>query len=417
LAESLTEQTDKCKQYKQNLLKRKAELLADIQIFRKEINDHLDKLEKTSVKEIEDKFEALVIKIENEMKQLHSIKARVTSAYDKLAFQNKSEADEFVCVKKGQDVASKSRIKDSTTKGELMDIEFQPYNEICLQLKQKGSLGKCMAAADELLQTHTKTSYSVEEKSDPSFCDIISVCCTDDGVIIVADQNNRRLKRLDKNTFTVTDYYELHGRPYQVSSIRQGQLAVTVRPRKVQYVSLERQMKTEMHITTDFDCYGLAYANHNLYITDKNTSVYVYTLSGLKLKQYRMERQVFLDIVSLAVNPYTSRIYVSDYDNGLIELDQKGQVVRTFDDEQLHGTSCCVPLETDGLLVSGCDSKNVLQITSNGVLVAEVVRACKEKRGILAICCNKQISKMFVCRTLKNKIDVYDICKVNWFDK
>jgi uncharacterized protein YoxC len=49
IAKTLAKQADVFKQDKQRLLKRKAELLADIRKFRQEINENLDKLEKSSM--------------------------------------------------------------------------------------------------------------------------------------------------------------------------------------------------------------------------------------------------------------------------------------------------------------------------------------------------------------------------------
>ncbi|XP_060567398.1 E3 ubiquitin-protein ligase TRIM33-like [Ruditapes philippinarum] len=68
ITKTLEKQADRFKQDKQRLLKRKAEILAFIRKFRQEINDHLDKLEKSSINEIESKVKCLEDKIEDSLK-------------------------------------------------------------------------------------------------------------------------------------------------------------------------------------------------------------------------------------------------------------------------------------------------------------------------------------------------------------
>ncbi|XP_060606535.1 transcription intermediary factor 1-alpha-like [Ruditapes philippinarum] len=102
LARTLAVQANKFQQDKQTLLKRKAELLDDIRKFRQEINDQLDKLEKSSVVEIENKFKHLQDKIEEGLKQLQTHKSTVTSANDKLTSPNQNQAELFVHVKMGE---------------------------------------------------------------------------------------------------------------------------------------------------------------------------------------------------------------------------------------------------------------------------------------------------------------------------
>jgi outer membrane protein assembly factor BamB len=222
----------------------------------------------------------------------------------------------------------------------------------------------------------------------------------EDGTQILADHNNSKLKRLHSYNFTVTDYCDLPGGPWQMCMINNTQVAVTVPSKKeVHLISLERQMKTTNKINTDFKCYGLAYANNNLYISDHDTSVYMYALSGRKLNQFSKKQsghKLFSNIHSLAVSQDATRIYVADYNTGLIVLDKNGQVVTSFNDEQLKRATCCYLIEAGSVLVSGFDSNNVLQFTSDGELIGEVIKADSGKGQIRSVCCNQQMSKMCV---------------------
>ncbi|XP_060608515.1 uncharacterized protein LOC132760543 [Ruditapes philippinarum] len=398
IAKTLKKQADKFKQDKQRLLRRKAELLADIRKFRQEINDHLDKLEKSSIDEIESKVKCLEDKIEDSLKQLQANKSRIRSANDKLASTNTNHSEVFVYVKMGEDAANVATnyMEHAKIKSTVEDIEFQLDRTILTQLEQKKTIGtiseKPTKTADNLFQIKGNQSYNVKVKSDKDSCNIRSACCMEDGTIILAD-DNKKLKRLDSYNYTVTDYCDLPGYPHQVRMINNTQVALTIPlKQEVHFISLEKNMKTTNKINTDFQCLGLAYANNNLYISDE-TSVYMYTLSGGKLNQFSKDQsghKLFSSIFSIAVSKDATRIYVADYNNGLIVLDNNGQVITLFNDKQLKKPNCCYLTEAGSVLVSGVASNNVLQFTRDGELTGEVIKVDSLKEEIRSVSCNQK---------------------------
>ncbi|XP_060557343.1 probable E3 ubiquitin-protein ligase MID2 [Ruditapes philippinarum] len=427
ISKTLAEQVTNFKQDKQRLLKRKAELLADIRKFRQEINDQLDKLEKNSIDEIEDMFKRLVDKIENNLKQLQANMARVTSANDKLASPNTNQAEVFVQMKIGEDAANvaNKHIADNKRKSIGDDIEFQSEKTILSLLQQNKALGRLKNPSkpktpDTLFQIKERHS-SYESQSY-----LKSACCLKDGAIVIADYSNKRLERDQYNNYTVTDYCDLPGKPWQVCSINTTQVAVTLPSQKeVHFISVEGQMSTTKKIDTDFVCFGLAYKNNNLYISDSGTDIYIYTLSGRKLNQltiflrktrsfiskfanpFNMFHQQYMYIPNLAVSKDATRIYVADRVRGLIVLDNNGKVITNYDGENLYGANCCYVTEAGSVLVSGYN--NVLQFTSDGELIGDVIKNDRRKGTIVSVCCNQQMSKMYVSRDRKNSIEVYDI--------
>ncbi|XP_060572265.1 uncharacterized protein LOC132730374 [Ruditapes philippinarum] len=418
LGKTLAVQANKFQQDKQNLQKRKANLLADIRKFRQEINDQLDKLEKCSVDEIANKFKILEEQIEEGLKQLQGHKAKVISANDKLASPNQNQAELFVHVKMGENaenVANKF-IEDTKVNKTVSDIEFHSDRNLLEQLKQNKTIGmlteKTTKTAENSLQITGGQSYCVKVKSDEQTCDIYSACYMENGTIILADYNNKKLKRLKSHNYTITDCYNLPGEPFQICKINETQVAVTFNSKQeVHFISIDRQMKTTNKIKTGFICRGIAYANNHLYISD-NLSVYIYTMSGRKLKQFSIDQsgqELFSDINSLAVSKDATRIYVTDFDKGLIVLDNNGQIVTTFNGKQLQTANNCHHTEAGSVLVSGYISNNVLQFTSDGELIGEDIKAASGKRGMQSVCCNQQMSKMCISRGDKDNIEVYDI--------
>jgi DNA-binding beta-propeller fold protein YncE len=298
----------------------------------------------------------------------------------------------------------------------VSDIEFQPDRNLPEQLKQYKTIGvltkKTTKTAGNLLKITGGQSFCVKFKSDEKKCNIFSACYVENDTIILADYNNNKLKRLDSHNYTISDCYNLPGYPWQICKINETEVAVTLYSKQeIHFISVDRKMNTTNKIETDFDCLGLAYANNHLYISDA-TSVYIYTMTGRKLKQFSTDQsghELFSDIVSLAVSKDATRIYVADGDKGLLVLDNNGQIVTTFNGEQLQGAIYCHLTEAGSVLVCGCNSNNVLQFTSDGELIGEIIKADSGKQGINSVCCIEQMSKMFISREDEDNIEVYDI--------
>ncbi|XP_060561320.1 E3 ubiquitin-protein ligase Midline-1-like [Ruditapes philippinarum] len=410
ISKTLAEQIANFKQDNQRLLKRKAELLDDIRKYRQQINDQLDKLERDFVDQLENMVKQLEDKIEDNLKKLQANMAKVTSANDKLASPNTNQAEVFVHVKIGEDAADVADkfIEDNKSKSTGDDIKFQPDITILTQLKRYafGTLTKeATKTPDTLFQIKGKESYCITAMFDKEVSNFISTCCLKDGTRILADREYKKLKRFYNNNYTVTDYC-LPAAPWQVCSINTTQVAVTLPSQKeVHFISVEGQMTTTNKINTDFECVGLAYTNDNLYVSDHTTNVYIYNLSGMKLSQLRIilrrsllspVRNQLCNITSLAVSKDATRIYVADRDCGLIVLDNKGTVITKFNGKKLQRANCCHVTEVGSVLVSGYSSNNVLQFTCDGELLGEVIKADSEKGEIVSVCCNQQMSKMYV---------------------
>ncbi|XP_060593698.1 uncharacterized protein LOC132748165 [Ruditapes philippinarum] len=414
LATTLSKQADRFKQDKQRLLMRKAEILADIRKFRQEINAQLDKLEKRSILDIENKVKSLEDKIEDYQKMLQENKSRVTSAIVKLASTKTNQSEAFVSMKMGEDAANiANKYMEHVKRNSTVEvIQYDPDTTFFTQLKQKKTLGTLTEIVDNLIQVKGKNSYNIKVKSDKQNCNITSACCMKDGTIILVDKENSKLKRVHSHDYTVTDYCDLRGVPYHVCMINNTQVAVTLPlQNKVHLISLERIMKTRNKINVNFECKSIGYANNNLYISDRYT-VYMYSLSGRKLNQFREDfsgHMLFSDIQSLAVSRDAARIYVADYGHGLIVLDKNVQVITSFNNEQLLGGKFCNLTEAGNVLLCGFGSPYALEFTSDGELIGEIITSDSEKNRIESICCNQQMSKMYISREKADIIEVYDI--------
>jgi hypothetical protein len=172
-------------------------------------------------------------------------------------------------------------------------------------------------------------------------------------------------------------------------------------------------MSKSNDIKTDFECYAIAYSCGNLYISDYTTSVYVYNLSGIKLKRFNMDfsgNKLFSDIRNLAVN--RSIIYVTASEKGLIIFDKDGATACIVGGPKVKSAFGCSLTASGYLLVYNNGSRSVLQYGKNGKFVGRIAEPSQIYKNTrtdqITICCNKQMTKMILAGTSDN-IEVYSI--------
>ncbi|XP_045194602.2 uncharacterized protein LOC123550238 [Mercenaria mercenaria] len=412
-AKILDEYLEDLQQERQQLLESKADSIEEIRKFRQEINARLDEMEQNSIADLEDRFKVLIKEIEDRMRLLQKNKTSVTSAKDKLSSDKNNVSQEFVNGKRGRKAASnaKAYVEDSKAGFHRKDITIIPDQIILPKLKEMNMLLKVTEEAS-LFKAKNKKTCNVKIPSDTEVCDISSVCYLEDGSVILCDYINKKLKRLDSSSYTVKEYYDLPGHPWQVCPINKQEVAVSLYMKKeIHVISHSNIMIKTNQIKTNFVCYGLAHADGNLYISDAYTSVYVYSVSGRKLKCVRMDPsgQSKFNIARLAVSEDGSKMYATCWNNGLIILDNNGQVVRKFDGPELQNPLGISQTSSSSLLVVSTHTNNVLQFGLKGQLIGEVIESDTGEKDYTAVACNQNTSRMILSRYDDNNIEVYDI--------
>ena len=89
-------------------------------------------------------------------------------------------------------------------------------------------------------------------------------------------------------------------------------------------------------------------------------------------------------------------------------LDNNGKIVSQYNGGLLHGARCCHATAAGSVLVSGWQSNNIVQFTSNGDLMGEVVKVEEVTGKVWAVWCNQQMSEIYISRNNENNINVYD---------
>ncbi|XP_053374415.1 E3 ubiquitin-protein ligase TRIM33-like [Mercenaria mercenaria] len=151
-----------------------------------------------------------------------------------------------------QAVSATQKAEESATRLKSYDgynNESQKYQSTQSKMQAVSAI---QTVSNALMNVKNKKKYNIRISSDKKECYIYSACDLDDGTIILADNKNSKLKRVDSSTYTVTDYCDVSGNLIQVCKISNQEVAVSCGvSRYIQFVSLGSKMVPTKQIKTD----------------------------------------------------------------------------------------------------------------------------------------------------------------------
>lgn len=209
-------------------------------------------------------------------------------------------------------------------------------------------------------------------------------CALQDGTVLLADRNNKCLKRLPPCGTSVSDCLQLPGSPRSITVINQTQVAVTLPYQtQVQVITLDKTMTKTRTFKTDFECRFIAHDNNELFLSD-GIRMCVYTVAGKFLRQLfrkHMAETLSSGIRNMAMSSNGCVLFVADWEDGLIAIDRtSGRQLWCYTGEDLQGAwGVCVDGQ-GSLFISGNRSHNVLQFSESGEKIGDLLT---ESDGLL----------------------------------
>ncbi|KAH3873574.1 hypothetical protein DPMN_036812 [Dreissena polymorpha] len=276
-------------------------LLDEIRDTRQTINIILDKMEKNTIQQLDDKMTSLkasiktdldnCIKLKNELKQL-------SGAINDIIDKGKAELT-FIASKKclEQVKHSETYLKDNSVQVES-SLTFQADSDVQQYLSKLSGLGRTVLSTKKILvcgnpdQTLTiqgKSEYDVSLPSDTEKIFTISaICVLSDDEILVADNYNKQVKLLN-HQYQVVGHCDLTDSSRDMCKITPSEVAVTVyqnEPKgEVQFVSVNGgQLVKGRKLQFQHRCYGIAHNLQDLYLTS-GTALYKYSMKGALLNK------------------------------------------------------------------------------------------------------------------------------------
>ncbi|XP_045212752.2 uncharacterized protein LOC123563792 [Mercenaria mercenaria] len=304
----------------------------------------------------------------------------------------------------------KKTIKDACTlhtnseSNATTSLHFTENKDLITSVMTATTLGKvCTEAEDrktsnpEQYKMKSKKEINVKMANDKNVCTISDVCLLPDGMIVLTDQGNNKVKRLDVY-YNLKDHCDLDAIPSGICCINKNEIAVKMNNNNIQFISVASSLLKTRRISIECGGYwGMAYCDGGLW-TSKCGGVNVYnTTEGLikTIDKNQNGKAIFktLSVQHMAVSCDT--MIVTDCSDGAVCLNTDETVERELRDSRL-GRTCGVCVSVDGtVFLSAYSSNNIIMFSSDGKCLGELVAGLnnpislcydKNKNCVIATC-------------------------------
>jgi hypothetical protein len=213
---------------------------------------------------------------------------------------------------------------------------------------------------------------NIRTNADSQDCFIKGSCILPSGEILLADYDNKNLKKLD-NMYNVKCVCDLPDCPNDVCYVGDNVAVVLLSWRKLQFVDTTHSMTLIRSIDTDHSCRGLACHGDQIYVRDFYGSVYRYSTDGIKQQMIYSSRNLynFFDKTSITVSNDGSKLYLL-CEKQLVTIDNNGKHLFTLNNEDID-RSCGVCVDDQGYVYVIGKNGNIIQISEDGRNILEVI--------------------------------------------
>ncbi|KAL4224455.1 hypothetical protein ACF0H5_017907 [Mactra antiquata] len=401
------------------LNKARKETLDQIEIFQRVLESMLRKATESSQNEVEKVYQKLKNEILQNKRTIDDTSDALRDTSNKLNKSAANRAQQFVCskiaekdIKEAEQAMMKLQMTDENTD---VEMSFHPDHKLKDYVQGLHGIGEVQGTRKnrtDLYKQKGKREIRIKVSSDSKTCSSWGCCLTDDHHLLFTDWNNKKVKRIDTRTLTFVDDCVLEGLPGGICCISKQEVAVGCRdPNMIQFVSIGNKVIPTRKIDTTHKCYDIGMKKDNLYVTDYESSMYVYDMSGTKLRTITHDavgNELFTYSGHIAINESGNKMFVGNFKAGFVCFDGTGNHMSTIEDSNLDASEGVCGDGRGNIFVAGRHSHNVVQFNVNGKKVGVVV---KQENGIerpKSICFHPNTNRMFVTMLDSDILKMYE---------
>ncbi|XP_060565923.1 uncharacterized protein LOC132724959 [Ruditapes philippinarum] len=377
--------------------------LADIKMFRQEINQRLDELER----QIEDA--ANVIQKENN-KHLKAVeetceditKALKTSSDTIKRLNTSKQAHKLFMELKLAEKTMKNveGKKLQLSSYDIKEFNFKTNDAILDLLKTEKSLGtfkqKTLKIKYPSVQIKCRKSshqgdICVKTSIDKCRCYIAGMTLLTPDLLIITDHDNKAVKMVDISRQSVSYQIKLDDKPWDITTVTSTELAVTLPYNQtIQFISISSNKLIKKHtMKVNGDCYSISCYQDKLVVTYCfPVKLQILDMNGTMLTTID-DRNIFKDLYYVTCN--RSSIYVSDSEmKSVTRLNWQGDVIGSYScTSEPRGIS----LSDDGtVFVCGLE-RNVIEEISEDCSTGKVV--LQDVIRPFGVCWSEETKKLY----------------------
>ncbi|XP_060591420.1 uncharacterized protein LOC132746321 [Ruditapes philippinarum] len=392
-------------------------ILKDIDKQEESIIKRIKDLAEASRKEVVSRHAKFETDIKADVKELESVLSVSEEVSKKLNNSNSSAVQAFVCVRKSKTVAkSVSDTLEELSKCRSFSIDYCFNNERIQKFVGMKSLGYFEETANIPYKAKKQGMINVKLEKDGD-CIITGICFLENETIIIADSKNKKLKMLNEN-YEMKNNIALAGYPSSLCNVGPHEVAVALRNEgKVQFVSCDDTLSLGFSFSTSQRCAGLYFdtKHDELYVSCDSwaqfstSKVRVFTKTGILTRTFEKDetgKMLFLYPKNITMEPITDTVYIADERNGIIALHRNGKLKWKYQSPEVRDLAGICMLPGNQVLVTGCSSKNLVQVGDDGKEVCELLGASEDLPIPYTVVCDKRNSKIIVGGA-SNEIHIY----------
>ena len=254
------------------------EIQSQIGILRSTLNETLNSMEKTTLRELDTFFAAVKKPLKDDIKNVDVACSEMQHMeVDIKNIDKNTETYALMLFRK----CKKKTFQIETEMSSIID-----RNKPCLAFDTHPSIQHMITLTtlgnvinpNNQMELNGKTSHRLRFKHEEKCC-VSGIYQTASGEILLADRKHLNMKLLDK-TFNVIAVLALPDVPWSMCSIDSSLVAVAVHVNKVHFIRETKcQLVLDRILKFEHKCLGLAHQQGTLYVTS-GTTLYNYTLDG-----------------------------------------------------------------------------------------------------------------------------------------
>ncbi|XP_052782026.1 uncharacterized protein LOC128218399 [Mya arenaria] len=410
LRKQIDDMKDSRKKNETSLRKTRAAIVDEIKTIREEFNDILDRIEKTTVQEMDSLIAKHEKSIKKDIETSTQINDALKSIMDAIQINDSSgEPSLYIGFRKCEEnIKQANEIVQKMSTVKTYNITFRKYIGIddLSSIKTFGELNESNITADNpfpsqdhIFAAQGYKEYNVKVSSDKRSCLIGGMCDLTGGEIVITDNGNCSVKLLDQE-YRVVDHCNVPEYPQGLCLIGGNEVAVCVNNLddrcELHFMNVtERKLITTRTLNFTHRCYAADNHGDKLYISD-NTSLYVYTMSGQLTKKLYEDKSGDYTVQRMSIT--SDAIYITNRSKHQIStLDNLGNKLATFTDRDLRGPYGVHATTAGHVFVCCFVTNKVMQIDKNGMRkMAILAREADGLYGPYALFFNSRTSSLVV---------------------
>ncbi|KAL4221347.1 hypothetical protein ACF0H5_019608 [Mactra antiquata] len=244
-------------------------------------------------------------------------------------------------------------------------------------------------------------------KEDKEKCHVISCSFLSDGLVLLVDNFNRRLKLLSEDK-SVLNTLSLPEKPH-VACVVDKKVALTMANQSVLLLTVDRQnIKIVSVCPMEHECHCIAHFKETLYVGDDQT-IYKYPMNCENNKIFYSNKSCHKSVKYFIINNEGTRMYVTNEVSGqVIILNMEGinlEAIRHNDMQSPRGLC----FGNNCIYVCGYQSSTIIKISLTG---DEPVCCFNKDDGIVspvAICHDTNKDELVISQWRNNNVVVFEL--------